>query len=76
MKVDDLKEGMEVVDRWYPEWGVGTVTKVLKTVVYIDFAVRGPEKYDMSHVRNFLENDDAADHFTVPGDPDASASLL
>jgi hypothetical protein len=74
MKVDELTEGMEVIDRWYPEWGVGVVTKLLKTVVYIDFTVRGPEKYDMSHVRNFLEKE--ADHFMLPGDPDASASLL
>ena len=75
MKVAELKEGMEVVDRWYPEWGVGLVTKVLKTIVYIDFTVRGPEKYDMSHVRNFLEKN-GADHFLLQGDPDASNSLL
>lgn len=75
MKVDELEEGMEVIDRWYPEWGVGVVTKLLKTVVYIHFSVRGPEKYDMSHVRNFLEQDGVG-HFLLQGDPDASASLL
>lgn len=56
MKVADLKEGMKIQDRWYPDWGVGTVTKVLKTVVYIDFTIRGPEKYDKSHVQ-FLEHE-------------------
>jgi hypothetical protein len=50
MKFKDLKVGMQVMDRWYPDWGVGIVTKVLKTVVYIDFTIRGLEKYDKSHV--------------------------
>lgn len=54
MKIDDLQVGDEVYDSWYPDWGIGTVTKVLKTVVYIDFTVRGPEKYDKEHVR-YLE---------------------
>lgn len=74
MKIENLKIGDRVIDKWYPEWGVGTVTKVLKTVVYIDFTVRGPEKYDKSHVQNFLENDDDADHFEEVR-RNASASL-
>ena len=63
MKIESLKVGDHVIDKWYPEWGIGLVKKVLKTVVYIDFTVRGPEKYDKSHVQNFLENDDDDDHF-------------
>ena len=56
VSIDDLKVGMKVRDSWYPDWGVGTVTKVLKTVVYIDFTIRGPEKYDKAHVK-FLEHE-------------------
>lgn len=57
MKIDDMEVGMVVQDSWYPDWGFGTVTKVLKTVVYIDFTVRGKEKYDKEHVR-WLERTD------------------
>jgi hypothetical protein len=74
MKIEDLKVGDHVIDRWYPEWGVGLVTKVLKTVVHIDFTIRGKEVYDRSHVQNFLENDDDADHFKEVR-RDAAASL-
>lgn len=51
MKINELKIGDTVLDSWYHDWGIGTVTKVLKTVVYIDFTVRGKEKYDGSHVK-------------------------
>ncbi len=54
MRIEDLKVNHKVIDRWWPEWGVGTVTRVLKTVVYIDFAVRGSEKYDKNHIQ-FLD---------------------
>lgn len=76
MKISKLKENDKVIDRWYPEWGIGRVTKVLKTVVYIDFTIRGPEKYDKSHVENFLER--KGHHFiraTEEGIRDAAASL-
>jgi hypothetical protein len=51
MKIDNIKVGIKVMDEWYPDWGVGIVTKVLKTVVYIDYSIRGETKYDKSHVR-------------------------
>jgi len=76
MKIANLKINDKVIDRWYPEWGIGIVTKVLKTVVYIDFTVRGPEKYDKSHVENFLER--KGHHFlraTEEVRRDAAASL-
>ena len=51
MKIEDIKVGMFLQDRWYPEWGFGEVVKVLKTVIHINFSLRGKEKYDKSHVQ-------------------------
>jgi transcription elongation factor GreA-like protein len=56
MKIEDLKVGNKIYDRWYPGWGVGTVTKILKTRVHIDFSIRGHEVYDESHLQ-YLETD-------------------
>lgn len=54
MKIDELKVGDKVYDSWYPDWGIGEVIKILKTVIYIEFTQRGECKYDKGHVR-FLE---------------------
>jgi hypothetical protein len=62
MKFKDLKIGMKVEDRWYPEWGVGTVLKVLKTRAHILFERVNSERYsyDKAHVQ-FLEEDGYSD---------------
>lgn len=55
MKIEDLKVGDKVYDGWYAEeWGVGTVTKLFKTTVHIEFTERGMTIYDKAHVQ-YLE---------------------
>ena len=50
MKINELKVGMKVYDRWYLDWGTGVVDKVLKTVVFIKFPYpKGFMKYDAAH---------------------------
>ena len=52
MKITDLKKGMKVSDNWYLDWGTGTVDKILKTRVFINFPYpKGFMKYDESHVQ-------------------------
>lgn len=53
MKRQDVQNGVLVIDRWFPEWGVGSIENVKKTV----FTVKYPEqsvKYDYAHAQ-FLE---------------------
>ncbi len=54
MKFSDLKKGMRVSDRWYPDWGIGVVLEVKKTVAKIRFCVKGEMKFDKPHIQ-FLE---------------------
>lgn len=54
MKFEDLKRGMLVEDRWYPDWGTGRVLEVKKTVAKILFCVKGEMKFDKPHTQ-FLE---------------------
>lgn len=61
MKLSDMKRGDVVLDAWYsdPEyqqyWGKGTITSVLKTVVYVHFKLLGKEvKYDKPHATKYL----------------------
>lgn len=49
MKIQELKHGMHVQDRWFWDWGTGVVDVVLKTVVYIDFSRKGRMKFDAAH---------------------------
>lgn len=51
MKFKDIKKGMLVEDRWYWDWGIGKVSKVLKTVVYIYFSNVGKVVFDKSHTQ-------------------------
>ena len=37
MKIDDIKVGDRLYDKWWKSWGKGTVTKVLKTRIHIKF---------------------------------------
>jgi hypothetical protein len=52
MKFADLKKGQKVFDSWYPNWGTGTVDKILKTHVFVNFPYpKGFMKYDKAHVQ-------------------------
>ena len=50
MKFEELKKGMKVFDRWFPEWGIGKVTILLKTRVIVAFP-NMDQTYDKSHVQ-------------------------
>jgi hypothetical protein len=54
MKFDELQKNMFVEDRWFWDWGIGKVTKIMKTVVRIKFSVVGVVTFDKAHVQ-FLE---------------------
>jgi len=47
-----LKE--KVVDTWFPEWGIGTCVKVLKTRFHILFTDGELRVYDHPHANQFL----------------------
>ena len=49
----NYKVGMSVYDRWYQEWGMGIITKVLKTRVYINFSGKSV-RYDIPHLNKFI----------------------
>lgn len=57
MKIEDMKRGMFVEDRWFWDWGIGKVMKVLKTIVIINFSVVGRVTFDKNHCQ-FLERID------------------
>ena len=57
MNINDMKKGMFVEDRWFWDWGIGKVSKVLKTVVHINFSVVGKVTFDASHCQ-FLKRID------------------
>ena len=55
MKFEELKKGLKVYDRWFPDWGTGVVDNILSTRVYVKFPYpKGHMKYDKAHVQ-FLE---------------------
>lgn len=61
LKFKDLKRNMKVKDSYYSDspissdrWGVGTVVKVLKTRVHINFTMKGLVVFDVAHANNFL----------------------
>lgn len=59
MKGRDVKEGIKVIDRGYPEMGTGLVTETLKTVFKVDF--NGDiHTYDYPHAKflNVIEEDE------------------
>lgn len=56
MRLDEFKLGLKVRDRWYPDWGLGTVQRVLKTRVKISFGAE-LRTYDRDHLQ-FLEKGD------------------
>ncbi len=58
MNIKNMQRGMFVEDKWYWDWGIGKVCKVLKTVVYINFSIVGKVCFDKSHCQ-FLKRIDA-----------------
>lgn len=55
MKITELKVKDKVKDTWFHDkWGTGTVKKVLKTRVHIDFTLEGLVVFDEPHLQ-FLE---------------------
>lgn len=64
MKLNELKIGMKIVDTWYSKkdhkdyWGIGTVQKILKNRVIVNFSNKGIIKYDYMHIRNFTKKFD------------------
>jgi hypothetical protein len=53
MTREEIKQDTWVIDRWFPHWGSGIITKVKKTVFTVIF--NGEEiKYDYPHAR-YLE---------------------
>jgi hypothetical protein len=55
MKYTELKVGLKVKDRWFPEFGTGKITKVLKTYTQVKFANTAVNvTYDKGHVQ-FLD---------------------
>lgn len=53
MNIQNIKVGDSVKDTWYfKKWGIGEVTRVLKTRVYIKFSKRDiPIVYDKEHLQ-------------------------
>lgn len=51
---EEIKKNKKVVDRWYPEKGIGTITQVLKTVIKISFG-SSTETWDYQHAKEFLD---------------------
>lgn len=49
MKITEMEKGQFVEDTWFWDWGIGKVSKVLKTIVYINFSVVGKVVFDKSH---------------------------
>jgi hypothetical protein len=50
MKINELEVGMKVQDTWFPNWGVGVVTLVLKTRVIVKFSFED-RTYDKNHTQ-------------------------
>jgi hypothetical protein len=50
MKFNELKVGQKVSDTWFPDWGTGTVSILLKTRVVIKYPHMNTT-YDKSHVK-------------------------
>jgi len=55
MKYDQLKLKMKVVDTWFDYWGTGTVTKIFKTRIHIDFYHEGVIIFDIPHLQFLKE---------------------
>jgi hypothetical protein len=51
LKFKDIKKNMLVEDKWFYDWGIGKVFKVLKTVVHIHFSNKGMVVFDKSHTQ-------------------------
>lgn len=55
MKAIDIKDGIVVIDRGFPEYGTGIIQNVKKTVFTVNFSGKiGKIKYDYPHAQ-FLD---------------------
>ena len=59
MDFNNLQKGDRVVDSWYPDAGVGTVIKKLKSSACIEFpesetGLSGKRNWDIEHIEAFL----------------------
>ena len=47
------KVGDKVIDRWFEDWGIGTVKKKLKTRLHIDFPLKNNSLtvFDTAHLQ-------------------------
>lgn len=50
MKITEAKLKQKVEDRWWPDWGFGVITKVLKTRIVVEFKYR-TLTYDKDHLQ-------------------------
>ena len=54
MKKEEVEKGKKVSDRWYPDWGTGIITKVMKTRFVVSFG--GTKlRYDYPHAQFLME---------------------
>jgi len=47
----EFKIGDKYCDKWFPVWGIGVCTKILKTRVHIEFSNIGLKIYDKNHYK-------------------------
>lgn len=46
-----MKVGKKVHDSWFKRWGNGTVRKIYKNTVHIDFIYEGMVIFDIPHLQ-------------------------
>ena len=51
---EQIKKKQKVEDKWYPDFGVGTIIEVLKTRIKVLFN-NEPMIYDNAHANKFLK---------------------
>lgn len=50
MNFSELEVGLQVKDRWFPSWGIGKITILLKTRVVVKY-LHDTVTYDKGHVQ-------------------------
>ena len=51
MTYNSMKVGKKVHDSWFKRWGNGTVRKIYKNTVHIDFIYEGMVIFDIPHLQ-------------------------
>ena len=54
MKSSDIKKSVQVIDKFYPENGVGTITSIKRTVLRVKYENKTVQ-YDINKALNDLE---------------------